>query len=104
MAEPVRARRLTDEEGHRLTQIVRRGGDTRSGSPGDDHPGVVVGHCTAGHRPAMAVQANGSALHFTPTGSSWVNQVERWFGFLTDQEILESLVRFCRRISGAGHQ
>ena len=25
MAEPVRARRLTDEEGHRLTQIVRRG-------------------------------------------------------------------------------
>jgi transposase len=24
-------------------------------------------------------------LHFTPTGSSWVNQVERWFGYLTDQ-------------------
>lgn len=23
--------------------------------------------------------------HFTPTGSSWLNQVERWFGFLTDQ-------------------
>ena len=20
-------------------------------------------------------------LHFTPTGSSWINQVERWFGF-----------------------
>ena len=26
-------------------------------------------------------------LHFTPTGSSWINQVERWFGFLTDQKI-----------------
>jgi len=26
-------------------------------------------------------------LHFTPTGSSWMNQVERWFGFLTDQRI-----------------
>ena len=26
-------------------------------------------------------------LHFTPTGSSWLNQVERWFGFLTDQKI-----------------
>ena len=24
-------------------------------------------------------------IHFTPTGSSWLNQVERWFGFLTDQ-------------------
>jgi transposase len=80
-------------------------------------------------------------MHFTPTGSSWINQVERWFGFLTDQkirrgahksvqaleadirewitdwnthprpflwtktaeEILDSLTRFCRRISGAGH-
>ena len=80
-------------------------------------------------------------MHFTPTGSSWINQVERWFGFLTSQlirrgvhksvqaleadirawikiwndeprpfvwkktaeEILESLARYCRRISGAEH-
>ena len=26
-------------------------------------------------------------VHFTPTGSSWLNQVERWFGYLTDQKI-----------------
>jgi transposase len=81
-------------------------------------------------------------LHFTPTGSSWINQVVRWFGYLTDQlirrgvhrsvhaleadirawitdwnhnpkpfvwtktaeEILDSLARYCRRISGAGHE
>lgn len=24
-------------------------------------------------------------VHFTPTGSSWINQVERWFAYLTDQ-------------------
>jgi transposase len=80
-------------------------------------------------------------MHFTPTGSSWINQVERWFGLLTEQrirrgvhksvqaletdirawiadwnthpqpflwtktaaEILDSLGRFCRRISDAGH-
>lgn len=24
-------------------------------------------------------------LHFTPTGSSWINQVERWFSYLTTQ-------------------
>jgi transposase len=80
-------------------------------------------------------------MHFTPTGSSWINQVERWFGFLTDQlirrgthasvqalerdirdwitdwnthpkpflwtktaeEILDSLTRFCARISGPRH-
>ena len=26
-------------------------------------------------------------VHFTPTGSSWINQVERWFGMLTDKLI-----------------
>src|ERR1700678_3068006 len=26
-------------------------------------------------------------VHFTPTGSSWIKQVERWFGYLTDQKI-----------------
>jgi transposase len=26
-------------------------------------------------------------MHFTPTGSSWLNQVERWFGLLTDKLI-----------------
>jgi transposase len=26
-------------------------------------------------------------VHFTPTGSSWVNQVERWFGVITDKLI-----------------
>jgi transposase len=77
-------------------------------------------------------------LHFTPTGSSWLNQVERWFGYLADQmirrgvhksvqtlerdirdwmkmwnqhpkpfvwkktaeEILDSLARYLRRVSG----
>jgi transposase len=24
-------------------------------------------------------------MHFTPTYSSWLNQVERWFGLLTDK-------------------
>ena len=80
-------------------------------------------------------------MHFIPTGSSWLNQVERWFGHVTQQkirrgahksvqsleadirswitdwnsnprpfvwtktaeEILDSLARFCRPISGAGH-
>jgi transposase len=26
-------------------------------------------------------------IHFTPTGSSWISQVERWFGYLTDQKL-----------------
>ncbi|GAA3158751.1 hypothetical protein [Nonomuraea salmonea] len=68
-------------------------------------------------------------MHVTPTGSSWIDQVERWFGHLprsvqaleddirawrdrwnadpkpfvwtkTAEEILESLAEYRRRISG----
>jgi transposase len=80
-------------------------------------------------------------MHFTPTYSSWINLVERWFAGLTNKalrravhrsvkklvedikeyievgnedpkplvwvktadEILESVARFCKRTSGAGH-
>jgi transposase len=80
-------------------------------------------------------------LHFTPTSSSWLNLVERWFSLLTERQlrrgvhrstreleaaikefldvhnadpkpfvwtktadqILDSLARFCRRISDSGH-
>lgn len=80
-------------------------------------------------------------FHFTPTSSSWLNLVERWFAELTNkklrraahrntheladdilswkehwnenprpfvwkktaEEILDSLRRYCQRISGAGH-
>ena len=27
------------------------------------------------------------ALHFIPTSSSWLNQVERWFGELTEKAV-----------------
>src|ERR1700730_8096604 len=80
-------------------------------------------------------------LHFTPTGASWLNLVERWFAALTEKQlrrgahrstreledairryleicnrhpkpfiwtktadqILESVKRFCKRISNSGH-
>jgi transposase len=29
-------------------------------------------------------------VHFTPTGSSWINQVERWFAYLTTQLLQRS--------------
>ncbi len=30
---------------------------------------------------------SGFHVHFTPTYSSWINQVERWFGLLTQSQI-----------------
>jgi transposase len=37
-------------------------------------------------------------LHFTPTGSSWMNQVQRWFGFLTDQMIRRGVHKSVRAL------
>jgi transposase len=36
-------------------------------------------------------------VHFTPTGSSWINQVERWFAFLTTQLLLVVSIKALRR-------
>ena len=32
-------------------------------------------------------------LHFTPTGTSWINQVERWFAALTEKQLRRSAYR-----------
>jgi hypothetical protein len=58
-------------------------------------------------------------VHFTPTSASWLNQVERWFAMLTERQIrrgthrstvelendqiLESIKRFCMRTFNSGH-
>src|SRR5664279_1526844 len=34
-------------------------------------------------------------FHFTPTSGSWLNQVERWFGLITDKMIRRGTCRFC---------
>ena len=40
-------------------------------------------------------------LHFTPTGSSWLNQVERWFAGLTDKAIKRGVHRSVRELVAA---
>jgi transposase len=37
-------------------------------------------------------------MHFTPTGSSWLNQVERWLGLLTDQLIRRGVHKSVRAL------
>src|SRR4030088_1912255 len=42
-------------------------------------------------------------MHFTPTGSSWINQVERWFGFLTDQLLRRGVHKRVQTLEKKGH-
>ena len=40
-------------------------------------------------------------LHFTPTGASWLNQVERWFALLTEQQLRRGAHRSTRELEQA---
>lgn len=40
-------------------------------------------------------------LHFTPTGASWLNLVERWFALLTEKQIRRGAHRSTRELEAA---
>jgi hypothetical protein len=40
-------------------------------------------------------------LHFTPTSSSWINLVERWFAALTEKQIRRGIHRSTRELEQA---
>ena len=40
-------------------------------------------------------------LHFTPTYSSWINLVERWFAALTDKALRRAAHRSVKRLNSA---
>lgn len=40
-------------------------------------------------------------LHFTPTGASWINLVERWFAALTDKQVRRGVHRSTRELEAA---
>jgi len=40
-------------------------------------------------------------LHFTPTSASWLNQVERWFGLLTQRQLRRGAHRSTRQLEEA---
>jgi transposase len=41
------------------------------------------------------------SVHFTPTSASWINQVERFFGELTDKQIRRGVHRSTRELERA---
>ena len=43
-------------------------------------------------------------LHFTPTGASWINLVERWFAALTEKQLRRGVHRSTRELEAAIHR
>ena len=50
---------------------------------------IIDNYCTHKHAKVKEwlMQRPRSHLHFTPTYASWINQVERWFGIITQKAI-----------------
>jgi hypothetical protein len=42
-------------------------------------------------------------LHFTPTSSSWLNLIERWFALLTEKQIRRGTFRSTAQLETAIH-
>lgn len=43
-------------------------------------------------------------VHFTPTGSSWINLVERWFAALTEKQLRRGVHRSTRELEAASRR
>src|SRR5688500_7874509 len=43
-------------------------------------------------------------LHFTPTGASWINLVERWFAALTEKQLRRGVHRSTHELEVAIHR
>jgi hypothetical protein len=61
-------------------------------------PGAAPGpgqlrHAQDPRDPSLAPEAARFHLHFTPTSSSWLNLVERWFAELTNRKLRRSAHR-----------
>ena len=59
-----------------------------SGFSGTLYP-CVPGHEIVGHVSAVGSEADhpNVRFHFTPTGASWLNMIEAWFGILTRKSV-----------------
>ena len=84
--QPITGGELTLQDGSRLTLLAK----TRQGYTNISRLFTLAG---AVDRRAQRPRHH---VHFTPTGSSWLNLVERWFGLLTEKQLRRGVHRSTR--------
>ncbi len=75
---------------HRTTEFVKFLRQVEDNVPDDLDVHVVLDNYATHKAPAVKHWLNKRSrfhLHFTPTHGSWLNQVERWFGLLTERQL-----------------
>jgi transposase len=75
---------------HRTTEFLKFLREIESNVPADLDVHVVLDNYATHKAPAVhrwLAKRPRFHLHFTPTHASWINQVERWFGLLTQRQL-----------------
>ena len=89
--QPITGGELTLQDGSRLTLLAK----THQGYTNISRLFTLAG---AVDRRAQRPRYH---VHFTPTGSSWLNLVERWFGLLTEKQLRRGVHRSTRELEEA---
>jgi transposase len=75
---------------HRASEFLKFLKDVDGAVPAECEAHVVIDNYATHKTPAVKrwlLKRPRFHLHFTPTHASWLNQVERWFGLLTERQL-----------------
>jgi transposase len=94
---------------HRGREFVRLLNELEQAVPPDLEIHLIVDNYGTHKRAAVArwlkpQKRHRFHFHFTPTSSSWLNQVERWFGFITERMIRRGTFRRVEELEHAIYQ
>ncbi len=89
---------------HRAKEFLRFLRDIEANVPGDLEIHLVMDNYATHKTPAIQrwlAKRPHWHVHFTPTGASWLNQVERFFADLTERQIRRGVHRSTSELEGA---
>ena len=91
----------TDKQ-HRAVEFIKFLDSIDANVPADLDVHVVIDNASTHKTPAVhkwQLRHPRFTFHFTPTSSSWLNLVERWFGELTDKKLRRSAHRSVKELT-----
>jgi transposase len=91
----------TDKQ-HRAVEFIKFLDAIDANVPADLDVHVVIDNASTHKTPAVhkwQLRHPRFTFHFTPTSSSWLNLVERWFGELTDKKLRRSAHRSVKELT-----
>ena len=91
----------TDKQ-HRAVEFIKFLDSIEANVPADLDVHVVIDNASTHKTPAVhkwQLRHPRFTFHFTPTSSSWLNLVERWFGELTDKKLRRAAHRSVKELT-----